>query len=63
MCSDASVIFADAAVRVTEGENVEVCLELVDVPAEGLACSVSVELSAMPDTSGKPGEYLSQRQS
>ena len=63
MCSDASVLFADTAVRVNEGENVEVCLELVDVPAEGLACSVSVELLAIPDTTGKPGEYLCQMQS
>lgn len=55
LCLDATVLFADVGVNVTEGENVEVCLELVDVPAEGLACSVSVELSAMPNTIGKSG--------
>ena len=50
------MIFADYNVTVNEGENVEVCLELINVPVEGLACSITVELSAIPDSYGKPGQ-------
>ena len=53
--SDATVGFVNSSVAVTEGEELEVCLQLTNVPSEGLACAISVSLIAEPYIPGKQG--------
>ena len=40
-----TVGFNETSVSITEGETLQVCLELNDVPSDGLACNISVYLS------------------
>lgn len=59
MYTDATVGFSNSALNVTEGEILEVCLELSYVPSGGLACPIAVYLSALPYTDeGKLGIIL-----
>ena len=53
--ADATVGFAESAVNITEGEVLEVCLELSDVPSGGVACDITVMLAAQPSLYGKQG--------
>ncbi len=53
--ADATVGFAKSAVNITEGEVLEVCLELSMVPAGGVACDITATLAAQPSLYGKQG--------
>lgn len=53
--ADATVGFAESAVNITEGEVLEVCLELSNVPPGGVACDITVMLAAQPSLYGKQG--------
>lgn len=56
---DATVGFLMSSVDITEGELLQVCLELSNIPSDGLQCDITVSLSAMPYSSdGKQGEYI-----
>ena len=55
MPADATVGFAESAVNITEGELLEVCLELSNVPEGGVACDITATLAALPSLYGKQG--------
>ena len=55
MPADATVGFAKSAVNITEGELLEVCLELSNVPEGGVACDITATLAALPSLYGKQG--------
>ena len=57
-CVDATVGFVESAVNITEGEVLEVCLELSDVPQGGVSCDITVTLAAQPSLYGKQGAYI-----
>jgi hypothetical protein len=58
LLADASVGFAKSAVNITEGEVLEVCLELSMVPAGGVACDITASLAAQPSLYGKQGNDI-----
>ena len=58
MPADATVGFAESAVNITEGELLEVCLELSNVPEGGVACDITATLAALPSLYGKQGTIL-----
>ena len=54
--TDATVGFAESEVNVIEGEILQVCVVLSDIPSGGLACDITVTLSAeLYDGDGKQG--------
>ena len=56
--ADATVGFAKSAVNITEGELLEVCLELSNVPEGGVACDITTTLAALPSLYGKQGTII-----
>ena len=54
-CADATIGFVKSVVNITEGELLEVCLELNDVPPGGVSCGITVTLAAQPSLYGKQG--------